>query len=135
MTIPANDLRAAIVAIPGLGFTIGTNIFPGSVQPVSDHIPVECLFLRGVAGSEPMRVMTEAFEHRNAVVQLTLRWSRYTTGRNKMLAIMDGLIGVTPNGYLDTYVMQSEPTHSGPTEEGHHIFNCMYMMRYAQSAA
>jgi len=136
MTIPANDLSTAIVAISsGIALSLGTNLFPGPIQPVSTFIPVNCLFVNELSGSNPQRVMTQTSEFRGAMVMLTLRWSQYTAGKAKMKEIMDGLLGTTPAGYLDMFTVQSEPNHSGPTEEGHHIFSTIYSMRYKQDAA
>jgi len=134
MPIPPRDLRDLIVADSSLGFTTGVNLFVGPVRPVGGVIPVRSMFINGRSQNLPIRAMGQEDEIRGVLTEVILRWDKYFNGRLKIVAVMDFLLGQTPTGYLDTYTISSEPIQSN-TEEGNHLFQANYVMRYIQAAA
>jgi hypothetical protein len=136
MVDPAGALGTLIAGDSTLGFTTGTNLFLGPLRPVSTAgMPRQALFVLTRPSMPPTRVMSEATEIRGTAVELILRWSNYSGGRAKALAIMDFLLGQTPSGFLDTYTIQSEPLPQGPDNDNNHQFHIVYIMKYEQAAA
>lgn len=134
MTVPANDV-ATDLAMAGISLTLGTNIFTGPLREVSDSIPKNAVFVKGLPGGLPERTMGQINELRSPLVSVQTRWTTFNGGDTKVRAIQEALHAVAINGYLDVVAQQSEPFYLGQDNEGLHLWSMIYSLKYLDDSA
>lgn len=131
MNNPPRDLRNYLAAA-GLGLTTGTNLFTGLPRAISDDTPVNAVFVYGLDGVPPYRLMGEPDEVLTAVVNVTVRWGTYGAGDTKIRDIRDQIQAATVSGYLDVVAQTPEPVQLGQDDDGNHSFMITVEMTHIQ---
>lgn len=122
----ANYLDANSTAV-----TLGTNLWYGPVRANSTNgaVPVEAVFVMGVGGREPDRVLGTATEIRFPTVQVRVRSSGFAAGAALAQTVNSVLQSASPstgNAYLDVMALQSEPVFVEQDKNMHYHWSLNY---------
>lgn len=122
------------LAAAGLGFTRGTNIFPGPVKGPDSRFPKSCVFCVPAPGAEPQRVMGQSVEVRYTIINVTYRAAKFAAGDAKARAIQNALQGAVISGYMDIKALQSSPAAIGQDGEGNYLWSMGFQLTFEETA-
>ena len=132
---PSGDVVTHLAAQVGSLNASGAsqNIGASGVRAPSSNVPKICVFVMDGPGAGPVRVMSQASEHRSPIVHVTVRHTKYQEGITLMRDIIDAMRGATISGYLDVVSLSSGPLQLPRDKEGLHSWNNSFVLVYEQS--
>lgn len=134
MKNPARDLVNHFNSA-GIGLTKGTNLFASQRRAAIGNVPVNAVFVYGVLGAPPVRVMGQSTEVLTAIVSATIRWNTYSGADNMARNMRDAVQGQSIAGYLDVFAATSEPSVLGEDADGSHLMLMGFELTYNQASA
>jgi len=123
---------ATFLSGKGIGLTLGTNLFVGTLRAESSLIPSDVVFVSGGSSQSPSRVMGQSFEIRYPLVNVRVRWTRFEEGDAKARLIFDSLRAASISGYLDVAAVQSEPLLLSVSTEAKHFWFMSFVLPYQE---
>lgn len=133
---PSGDVVAFLAAqIESLNSSGSSqNIAASSVRIPSSNVPKISVFVMDGPGAAPIRVMSQATEHRMPIVHVTVRHTKYQEGITLMQDIIDVMQGASISGYLDVASISSGPLQLPRDTESLHAWNNSFILTYEQGA-
>lgn len=128
---PAEALATEIGTQVG-SLTLGTNLFHSTIRAPDGTIPENSVFAWDGGGAPPLRTMSEPDEVRKSVILVSVRNTKYGTGSDLAILIMNSLRAQSISTYLDLELMNSAPRSLGQDEEGLHHFGLEFILTYQE---
>lgn len=120
---------ATALAGAGLGLTLGTNVFWGTIResdPASG-VPSKAVFCTLLLSPAPVNYCdgSRTPQGREPQVQVVVRGNAndYSTAQTLARSVKDALHDLPPTGYDACRVTQAEPVPIGETNRGEHLFS------------
>ena len=112
----------------------GKDIFTGPVRPSGKHVPVDAVFILETPGPPPSRFLSgcDNREHREPVVQVTVRSKNYHDGRQKADSIYNKLLDGGIEGYFDIRSEQSGAEFLGIDDNEYYRFVINFQLHYIE---
>ena len=128
---PAEALATEMATQVG-SLTLGTNVFHSTIRAPDIVVQKNCVFVWDGGGVPPLRTMGEPDEIRRVLVLVDVRDSKYKTGNDLALSIMNSLRAVSIATYLDVALGNSSPRSLGQDAEGLHHFGLEFILTHQE---
>lgn len=120
---------ATAIAGAGLGLTLGTSVFWGTIResdPASG-VPSRAVFCTPMLSPAPMNYCdgSRTPQGKEPQVQVVVRGNAqsYSTANTLARSVRDALHDLPPTGYAGCRVTQVDPVPIGETNRGEHLFS------------
>ncbi len=133
MRNPPKDIVAHLDAA-AIGLTKGTDLFASRPRTETSNIPANSVFIYGLPGAAPTRVMGQVEEILAPVVMILVRNRSYSTGDALGRTIRDTLQAASVSPYLDVVAQSSEVESIGQDNDGNHQFMLGFEVAYIEAA-